>query len=147
MKQHMGLCGKQNRSKQSKIGFTFLDFSNKPPFALMTTFHTVSILSDSYMRYWPSVPFQSSWRVTFNAEHLLTVFLSKCCPAHLKPSELGLGWLIVEAESSDVDLHHSPSWSNSPHIAWRCFETISLLKNKRCSHKAVEMAGCSRMLK
>ena len=37
-----------------------------------------------------------------------------------KPSQLGLGRVIVEARSSDAALHHSPSWSNSPYTAWRC---------------------------
>ena len=45
---------------------------------------------------------------------------SLCGPTHPRPSQLGLGWVIVEARSSDPALHHSPSWSNSPYIAWRC---------------------------
>uniref|UniRef100_A0A4W5JQD5 Troponin I, fast skeletal muscle n=1 Tax=Hucho hucho TaxID=62062 RepID=A0A4W5JQD5_9TELE len=27
---------------------------------------------------------------------------------------------IVEARSSDAELHHFPSWSNSPYTAWKC---------------------------
>ena len=26
----------------------------------------------------------------------------------------------MEAKSPDAELHHSPSWSNSPYTAWRC---------------------------
>ena len=47
-------------------------------------------------------------------------FPSLCGPTHPKPSQLGLGRVIVEARSSDEALHHSPSWSNSSYIAWKC---------------------------
>ena len=52
------------------------------------------------------------------AEHLLAALPSLCGPTHHRPSQLG--WVIVEARSSDPALHHSPSWSYSPYIAWRC---------------------------
>ena len=49
----------------------------------------------------------------------LAAFPSLCGPTHPKPSQLGLGRMIVEARSSDAALHHSPPWSNSPYTAWR----------------------------
>lgn len=42
-------------------------------------------------------------------EHLLAAFPSLCGPTHPKPSQLGLGRVIVEARSSDAALHHTPS--------------------------------------
>lgn len=63
--------------------------------------------------------FNSLEGVPTYAEHLLAAFPSLCAPTHPKPSQLGLGWVIVEASSPDAAHHHSPSWSNSPNIDWR----------------------------
>jgi hypothetical protein len=38
--------------------------------------------------------------------------------------------VIVEARSSDAAFHHSPSWSNSTYIVWRCVLGLVLLNNK-----------------
>ena len=54
------------------------------------------------------------------AEHLLAALPSLCGPSHPKPSRLGLGWVIVEARSSDTVFHPSPSWSDSHYKSWRC---------------------------
>jgi hypothetical protein len=56
---------------------------------------------------------------------LLAAFSSLCGPTHSKLSQLGGGWVIVEARSSDAALHHSPSWSNIPYAAWRCVVSFS----------------------
>jgi hypothetical protein len=45
-----------------------------------------------------------------NAKHLLAAFTSLCVPTRPKPSQFGLGPVIVEASASDAALHHSPSW-------------------------------------
>lgn len=36
-----------------------------------------------------------------------------------------LGQVIAEARSSDAELHHTASWSNSPYSAWMCVLTYS----------------------
>ena len=58
--------------------------------------------------------------VLCSAEHLVAALPSLCVPTHPKPSQLGLGWVILEASPSDTALHHSPSWSDSHYKAWRC---------------------------
>jgi hypothetical protein len=40
----------------------------------------------------------------------VAAFPSLCGPTHPNPSQLGGGWVIVEARSSDAAHHHSPSW-------------------------------------
>ena len=72
--------------------------------------------------------FQSSWVPTY-AEHLCAAFPSLCSPTHPKPSQLGWGWVIVEARSSDAALHQSLYWSNSPCTVWRCVGSLSWWKN------------------
>lgn len=60
----------------------------------------------------------------------LAAFPSHRSPTHPRPSWLGLGWVIVEARSSEAVVHPSPSWSNSPDQAWEvCLRVTVLLKN------------------
>ena len=45
--------------------------------------------------------------VSRSAEHLFAALPSLCGPTHPRPSQLGLGQVIVEARSSDAALDHS----------------------------------------
>jgi hypothetical protein len=78
---------------------------------------------------------------------LLAAFLSLCGPPHPKPSRLGWACVIMEARWSDAALHHSPSWSNSPYIAWRCVGSLSCWKKKdsHTKHKPDGMACHCRL--
>ena len=109
----------------------------------MTALHTLGILSTSFMRN--AFPTEG---VSTYAERLLAAFPSLCSLTHAKPSQLGWGWVIVEARSSDAALHHSPSWSNSPYIAWRCVGSLSCWKTNDCPTKCKPdgMAYHCRML-
>jgi hypothetical protein len=76
----------------------FYILQSSHPLPMMTTLHTLGILSISFMRNaFPKILEFS------HVEYLLAAFR-----------------VIVEACSSDAALHHSPSWSYSPYIAWRC---------------------------
>lgn len=67
----------------------------------------------------------------------LAAFPSHRTPTHPKPSQLGLGWVIVEARSSEAVVHPSPSWSNRPDQAWKvCLGVTVLLKNNGWLHEA-----------
>ena len=111
---------------------------NKSKYILYLTFFKVATLclDDSFAHSWYSLNqlheecFSNSLEgVLTCAEHLLAAFPSLHGPTHPKPSQLGWGWVIVEARSSDAALHHSP-WSNSLKQPWGVFWVIVLLKNK-----------------
>ena len=110
----MESCSNQKGVKQIKIYFRFLKIAT---ICLDDSFaHSGHSLNQLHLECFSN---NSSEGVPTYAEHLLADFSSLHGPTHLKPSQLGWGWVIVEARSSDAALHHSP-WSNSPYTAWRC---------------------------
>lgn len=67
-----------------------------------------------------------------SAEHLLAAFPSLCGTTHPKPSQLGLGQVIVMPGSSNVTLHYSTStsWSKQHLHSWQVFGVTVLFENK-----------------
>ena len=111
MKFYKESCSNQKKVNQIKIHFRFF---KQPHFALMTTLHSWYSLNQLHLECFSN----TLEGVPTYAEHLLAAFASLII--HPKPSQLGWGWVIVEARSSDLALHHSPPWSNSPYTSWRC---------------------------
>ena len=116
---------------------------NRSKYTLYLRFFKVStICLDSFAHSWHSLnQLHLEWfpnsleRVPTYAEHLLAAYPSLCGPTHPKPSQLGWGWVIVEARSSDAALHHSP-WSKSPYTAWRwwsCWLNVPWILNNSVS--------------
>ena len=119
----MESCSNQKSVKQIKM-YLISEILQKPPFALMTTLHTLSVLSTSFT--WNA--FLTVLKEFPHAEHLLAAFPSLCGPTHPKPPPFGWGRGIVEARSSDAALHHSPSLSYNPYTAWSCVGLLSCWK-------------------
>ena len=73
------------------------------------------------------------------AEHLLATLPLICSSPHPKPTQLGLGQVTVEASSSDAALHHSPSWSDIPYIAWTVWSHCTIEKQMTVPPSANQM--------
>ena len=108
---------------------------NKSKYLSYLRFFKALCLDDSFAHSWNSLnPLQLecfSHRlegVHTYAEPLSAAFPSLCGPNIPKPSQLGWGWVILEARSSDAALHHPPSWSNSSYTAWRYVGSLSCWK-------------------